>query len=432
LSLRLEDVLQGPTLIASRDARANLERLLAPKPPRDQPAVLVVEDDVAVASATTQFLTAEGYHVARAASLAEAREVAAKLNPEAVVLDIFLPDGSGIDYLAELTAFEGEIVVIIVSGSPEIETTLEALRLGATDFLPKPIDFAALAASLRRGMHRRQNRMNQLHNQLRLEELILERSRRLVEANEQLERRARELATSHRDVILRLGRASQWRDDETGEHIQRIGLFSARIAQQMGLSRQEVQLIREASPMHDIGKIGVPDRILLKPGALTPDEYELMKAHTLIGAEILSGSSAPILRASEQIALSHHERWDGRGYPYGIGGVEIPLFARIVSAADIYDAMIHKRPYKAAHSHSEAVAAVAAMHGTALDPDVVDAFLAVADLLPALEEELSRSAMNSPKYGIGSGLKDAYERLRRQSAEEHALPEIPRHSPPAP
>ncbi|MCA1791358.1 MAG: HD domain-containing protein [Thioalkalivibrio sp.] len=186
--------------------------------------------------------------------------------------------------------------------------------------------------------------------------------------------RTAELEDARLQTLQRLARAAEYRDDVTGHHTRRVGDSAARIAASLGWPRHEVEMIRLAAPLHDVGKIGIPDTILLSDGPLTPAQFEVMKSHCVIGADILSGSDVPLLRMAAEIALSHHERWDGQGYPYGLSGEEIPLAGRIVAVADTYDALTHPRPYKHAWGVDDALDDIAAGASERFDPRVVEAF----------------------------------------------------------
>jgi putative two-component system response regulator len=185
------------------------------------------------------------------------------------------------------------------------------------------------------------------------------------------------LADTRSELLHRLARAAEYRDDVTGRHAERVGLLSSQIASELGMAPAEVDLIRRTAPLHDVGKIGVPDAILRKPGGLTPSEYQLIKTHTVIGAQILGGSRHRILQVAAEIAESHHERWDGKGYPRGLKGEDIPLSARIVSVADTFDTIVHMRPYKEALPIEAAIAEIARCAGDQFDPGVAEAFQAI-------------------------------------------------------
>jgi HD-GYP domain-containing protein (c-di-GMP phosphodiesterase class II) len=177
------------------------------------------------------------------------------------------------------------------------------------------------------------------------------------------------------DVLGRLARLAEYRDDDTHQHNIRVGVMAMRLAQALGLPGTEVELIGQAAPLHDIGKVGIPDAILLKPGRLTPEEFEQMKQHTLIGGRILGGGQSALIRRAEEIALTHHERWDGAGYPYGLRGAAIPLSGRIVSVVDTFDAMTNRRTYKAAWTAAQAIEEIQRQSGTQFDPEVATAFV---------------------------------------------------------
>ncbi len=404
--LPLDEILERATLQAARVDDADLHKVRSPPSSEQvQPAsVLVVDDEEAVRNVVTRNLQRKGY---RAFSVASGEEALASFRsqlPHAVVTDVKMPGMDGVRFLDEAMKRHPDTVIIMTTGAPDMQMTMQALRAGATDFLVKPIDFGVLHAALERGLERRRMRLDQRRYQLTLEQTVEERTRRLIESFERLQQKTREISAAYRDVVIRLGRASEWRDDETGEHIQRIGLFSAEIARKLGLSRTDVELIAEASPMHDIGKIGVPDSILLKPGKLTPLEYEYMKAHTLIGAEVLSGSDAPLLRASEQIALSHHEWINGSGYPQGLKGEEIPLYARIVAVVDVYDAMTHERAYKEAVPLDETIEIMSRKRGRQFDPEIFDAFLNSVTELVRLEKAMAARPKRTPNYDVEIGI----------------------------
>jgi putative two-component system response regulator len=211
--------------------------------------------------------------------------------------------------------------------------------------------------------------------------------------NEVLERRVRErtqeLWETQIEVLQRLGVAVEWRDAETGIHIERIGRFCERLALQAGLAPSDAELLRHASALHDVGKVGIPDEILSKPGPLDDDEWETMMTHTTIGASILSGSSSPLVQLSETIALTHHERWDGSGYPRGLSGEQIPLAGRICAICDVFDALLSERPYKRPWPYRDAIAEIASEAGSHFDPELVEAFLAIAPELYSGQPELA-------------------------------------------
>src|SRR5215217_6710164 len=196
--------------------------------------------------------------------------------------------------------------------------------------------------------------------------------------------RTEELRRTHLDIVRRLAQAAEWHDDTTGRHISRMSKLAQRLALAAGMDREQAEMLLQASALHDIGKIGIPDRVLLKPGKLDADEWELMKTHTTIGAQLLAGSSSEVVQMAERIALTHHERWDGRGYPHGLAGEDIPFESRICTIADVFDALMSERPYKKAWPVSDALAEIARMSGSAFEPWLAEVFLReVARDLPA-------------------------------------------------
>jgi putative two-component system response regulator len=201
-----------------------------------------------------------------------------------------------------------------------------------------------------------------------------------------------EVGLARTETLERLARAAEFRDDDTQQHAERIGLLAAMVGAELGLSAERVDDLRRAAPLHDVGKLAVPDAILLKPGRLDAGEFAIMRRHTTAGARILAGSSSPVLRLAEQIALTHHERWDGGGYPRGLGGERIPLAGRIVAVVDVFDALTHERPYKSAWPVTRALDEIAAGAGTQFDPQVVEAFLALARRDALISPALSAAA----------------------------------------
>ena len=196
--------------------------------------------------------------------------------------------------------------------------------------------------------------------------------------------RTEELRRTHLDIVRRLAQAAEWHDDTTGRHISRMSRLTHRLAVAAGMAPEHAEMLLQASALHDIGKIGIPDRVLLKPGKLDADEWELMKTHTTIGAQLLSGSSSEVVQMAERIALTHHERWDGKGYPHGLHGVDIPFESRICTIADVFDALVSERPYKPAWSVSDALDEIERMSGSAFEPRLVEAFL--REVAPELRE----------------------------------------------
>jgi putative two-component system response regulator len=298
--------------------------------------------------------------------------------PDLVLLDINMPVLSGFDVMALLepwTRGPERLPILVLTADATAETKRRALAAGARDFLTKPFDHTEVGLRVGNLLE-----IRRLHVELQDHNLVLE---------DRVRARTAELEQARYETLERLVLAGEFRDDDTNQHAQRLGRTAGVLAERLGLPTAEADLIRRSTPLHDIGKIGVPDTILLKPGKLTPDEHEVMKTHAVIGEQILSGGSSPVLQESATIALTHHECWDGGGYPSGLRGEDIPLSGRLAALADIFDALTHRRPYKAAWPVDEAVAEIRRLRGTHLDPAVVDAFdgLDHAALLEHVDED---------------------------------------------
>ncbi|MBU2552287.1 MAG: HD domain-containing protein [Proteobacteria bacterium] len=214
-----------------------------------------------------------------------------------------------------------------------------------------------------------------------------------------------EVKASYFDTINRLVLAAEYKDEDTGDHIVRLSLYSTLIAEKLGLSSEEIEIIFYAAPMHDVGKIGIPDSILMKPAKLTPEEFEIMKTHTTIGAAILADSKADVLQAAQVIALSHHEKWNGQGYPRGLAGADIPLYGRIVGLPDVFDAVISKRPYKEPYPLEKALEIITEGRGTHFDPEVVDVFMDNLDQMLEIREKAAKDAV-VPMSGFKASERD--------------------------
>jgi putative two-component system response regulator len=294
----------------------------------------------------------------------EAAHLFDTLPPDLVILDLKMPFMDGFAVLDELRTripATNYLPILILTGSDTQDAKHRALFKGAKDFLNKPFDPLEL--------------LLRLHNLLEARFLHLKLRDQNHHLVEQANERAMELLAAQNDTIERLAQVVEFHDDMTGHHTKRVGDLSAKIAALLGMPRESVELIQRAAPLHDVGKIGIPDAILLKPGRLTPDEFEVVKMHPSIGARILAGGRSDYLHAAEEIALAHHERWDGLGYPHGLAGEEIPLHARIVAVADFFDAVTHDRPYRPAWGTEEALQAIDKEMGHHFDPHVAQALL---------------------------------------------------------
>lgn len=335
--------------------------------------LLIVDDDAANVRSFTRLLQQAG--IGRIISTNDAREaldLAREHDPDLVVLDLHMPDLSGVDLLPQLRTqpvAHSFVPVLVITGDSSSEARRDALSAGATDFLTKPYDIHEALLRIRNLLE-----IRRLH-------------RALAEHNQVLEQRVRdrtvELEAAQLDTLERLALAAEFRDDDTGRHTERVGRISELLARALGLPEPEAALLRLAAPLHDVGKIAVPDAILRKPTALTPEESAIMRSHTTIGARILSGGRSALLQQAQQIALLHHERWDGTGYPEARAGEKIPLVARIVAVADFFDACTSDRVYRPAWSADKVLAEIATQAGRHFDPK-----LAAVCWDPAVKKEL--------------------------------------------
>jgi putative two-component system response regulator len=364
IGVKPDDTLPGITRASGRQADSSVHG-----EPVTTARILVVDDQEPNTRLIESLLRREGYTHVR--SLTDPRHVLGaftEFQPDLVVLDLMMPHLDGFEIMDALRPLipEGSYLpILVLTADVTPPTRQRALAAGAMDFLVKPFD--------------------PLETLLRIRNLLLTRTlhTRLHEQNLRLEdnvrMRTHDLEATRLEVLERLARAAEFRDDATGQHTHRVGRVAADVAAALGLTEERVELIRHAAPLHDVGKIGIPDMILLKPGRLSAEEFEVVKTHTTIGARILSGGTYDLLKLAECIALCHHELWDGSGYPRGIAGREIPLEARIVSVVDAFDAMTNDRPYRRALPAEEAWDILWEGAGRLWDADVVDAIASCHD-----------------------------------------------------
>jgi putative two-component system response regulator len=337
--------------------------------------ILVVDDDPAVQRMLSRILGRSGYQVLIANGGQEAFEKIATNLPDLIMLDLSMPMLDGFEVATHLKSSPEtlDIPVILITGFDSSHNHVKALDAGANDFLSKTAEPEEILARVRSHL-----KIKKLNDQLSEYRASLE---------ETVSRRTAQLKDASLEIIWRLTAASEYRDNETGAHIKRMSQYSAAIAQKMGLPHKAVEAILYAAPMHDIGKIGIPDKILLKPGKLDAQEWEIMKMHTIIGANILEGSMIGFVRMGAMIAITHHEKWDGSGYPKGLKGRQIPLAGRIVPLADVFDALTSKRPYKEAFSIEKSYRIIEQGRGNHFDPDVVDAFFSIQDKILDIKDK---------------------------------------------
>ena len=334
------------------------------------PTILIVDDIKQNRNLLKDQVEILGYTPLLAENGLSALSQVKKQPPDLILLDILMPGMDGREALAHLqsdTRFR-HIPVIMISGLDEMETASDCIRNGAIDYLTKPFDPNLLKARMEAAL-----KTKTLHDQEEKYKGKIENYNLTLEAK--VRERTAQLEETQLEIIYRLGRAAEYKDNETGLHVIRMSHYSALLGEALGMSREECELLRIASPMHDIGKIGIPDRILLKPGKLDSEEWEIIKTHPTIGLKILSEGKSEIIKKAATIAVTHHEKWDGSGYPKGLKGEEIPLEGRIVALADVFDALTTERPYKEAWPVDEAVALIESERGKHFDPSLVPLFV---------------------------------------------------------
>jgi putative two-component system response regulator len=338
--------------------------------------IVIIDDERANVVLLERIFEQEGFaNLTSFTDPREAQQVCAKQIPDLILLDLHMPSLDGFTLLESLDALirqEGFLPVLVLTADVTSQAKRRALSAGAMDFLTKPLDAEEVILRSR----------NLIRTRL-LQRLVRSQNREL---DERVKIRTRQLEEAQIEILNRLALAAEYRDDETGEHTKRVGNLAADIAAAMRLGDDFVEMIRLAAPLHDLGKVGLPDAILHKAGRLSPQEMNTVKEHAETGARILSGGSSSQLKLAEEIALTHHEHWNGAGYPRGIAETRIPISGRIVAVADVYDALTHKRPYKEAWTIQQTVDEIVNNSGKQFDPDVVAALVKVltgAGFLPA-------------------------------------------------
>ena len=330
-------------------------------------AIVLIVDDVPENIAVLSDILCD-YDIRAANNGAKALEIASRFKPDIILLDIMMPEMDGYTVCMRLKRdiHTKNIPVIFVTAMDEVTDEAHGFELGAVDYITKPVSPPVVRARVKTHLN--------LYDQNRaLEDLVTERTKALN--------------TSRLEIIRRLGLAAEYKDNETGMHVIRMSYYCRIIALAIGMSTEEADLVFNASPMHDVGKIGIPDNILRKPGRLAPDQRVIMEQHTEIGARIIGEHDNPLLEMARIVALTHHEKWDGSGYPRGLKKEDIPLVGRIVALSDVFDALVSKRPYKEAWPFEKAVALIEKESGRHFDPGLVEVFMANLDEIIKLAEE---------------------------------------------
>ncbi len=339
--------------------------------------ILAIDDNILNLQILKKILSSAGFiNVTMSTDPTKARDFYLDINPDLLLLDLNMPVMTGFEVMAELIAsVPNDYLPILVLSAEDESARLKALGCGAKDFLHKPYRASEVVLRSRNIIE-----VRLLYRQIKIHNLSLE---------SQVEARTAEIKQTRLDVIRRLANAAELRDTDTGQHIIRMSHYCEKLALAIGFTPSQAEMVLNASPLHDIGKIAISDAILLKPGKLDPQEFDIMKTHTTIGARILSGSNSPFLKMAEIIALTHHERIDGHGYPRQLKGEDIPLVGQVCSVADVFDALTSVRPYKKAWSFEDAITEIQNCKGKNFDPKIVDAFCDIQNEIQIIREQYS-------------------------------------------
>jgi putative two-component system response regulator len=344
--------------------------------------LLIVDDEEALRRWAARILGEHGYACDTAADGAEARAALHASDFQLALLDIHMPGESGIDLLAHIRSQHPECAVVMVTGEDSLELAVSAIELGAFGYIVKPAERGELLIGVVNALHRRRRELESRQLLDSMRGTVADRSQELAQALQDLQLSQTKVWSAQAETILRLARLVEYRDEETGQHLQRMSSYCEILARRHGLDEDDCEQIRLASQLHDVGKVAIPDAILLKPGKLTSEEFETVKRHSEIGYEMLAGSPSEIVQVGARIARSHHERWDGSGYPRGLAGEAIPLEGRIAAVADVFDALSSDRVYRPAFPPGVAVEMMRAERTTHFDPELLDEFVAA---LPEVE-----------------------------------------------
>lgn len=348
--------------------------------------ILIVDDDEQIRMILGEYLTLQGHEYETARDGIEAL-AKIKLDIDLVLMDVNMPNMDGYEVIKRIRS-ESEfqdLPIIMVTAMAGREDRLRAVKAGANDFIAKPIDQTELEVRTMSLLKMKEIQDTIKRHKAELEEKIQQRTAILRKSLDEMVDAQRKTYDAYLDTIRRLAIAAEYRDEGTAAHIMRMSNYAAVLAKGLNFPPGQVEIMLQASPMHDVGKIGIPDGILLKKGQLEDKEWEIMRQHTLIGSRILKDSNSDFLKAGEIIAASHHEKWDGSGYPKGLKGEEIPLLGRICAVADVFDALTTKRPYKEAFSNEEAFDILRKGRGTHFDPKVVDVFFENVSEIEAIQ-----------------------------------------------
>jgi len=342
--------------------------------------ILIVDDQPANVTLIEKMLDIDGYiNVLSTTDPTQVESIYMEQNSDLVLLDLNMPVMDGYQVLAKIREVDPDYPpIIVLTAQSDRESRIKALDLGARDFLAKPFDRVELMTRIR----------NML--EVRIMAKAMKNQNKILDGMVKV--RTQELNDTRLEVIRRLGRAAEYRDDMTGFHIIRMSRYSQMLAIAAGMDEKKSEILLNASPMHDIGKIGIPDRVLLKPGKLDAEEWTIMKTHVEIGVEILSGSDSALMNMASEVAQNHHEKWDGTGYPCGLAGEDIPFTGRVVAVADVFDALTTERPYKKAWPVDDAVEFLKEQSGKHFEPKLVELFLEILPEILLIRDQYSDTA----------------------------------------
>jgi putative two-component system response regulator len=352
----------------------------------DSERILVIEDDPQELKLLTRLLDQAGYRCSAAADAAEADELVARQRFDLLLADVHLPGESGLQLVKRVLGKYPQTAAVMVTGSDDPALANNAIEIGTYGYIMKPFARNEVLIGVKHAICRQKLAIENAAQRETLEQIVRARTAAL-------ERSTTRLKLSREETIRRMSRAVEYRDEETGGHTERMSAYCAMLAAKLGL---DVESIRIASPLHDVGKVALPDHILLRPGALTPEERDEMERHTWIGHQILSGSGSALLELGATIALTHHEKWDGSGYPRRLAGNAIPLEGQVAAVADVFDALTSHRPYRPAFSIEKAVEIMRAERGHHFDPRLVDLFLENIDEVTELRDRYTPADATAP------------------------------------
>jgi len=344
--------------------------------------ILVVDDNSMNIELMEAHLGPQGYNIVTATRGQEALDIIDNQSIDLILLDVMMPGINGFEVTRKVRTAKPSkyIPIILITALSETKKRVEGINAGCDDFITKPVDKYELCSKVK-SLLKIKN-----YNDLK-ENYKKELEAEVAARTKSLEQAMLNLKAASIETINRLTRAAEYKDEDTGAHIVRMSLYSEAVARSIGLDEATTENILLSAPMHDLGKISTPDHILLKPGKFDADEWEIMKQHAVVGAKILTGSDSEIIKLGEVIARSHHEKWDGSGYPDGLKGEQIPIAARIVAIADVFDALSSERPYKKAFSEDKTFSIIKEGRGSHFDPNVVDAFFAAQEEILAIKQK---------------------------------------------